>query len=225
MTMWTISWTGVVPIADIPTLRWFVNKLDCISGRTREREPGEIIPVSAEQSRTFKDNEKRHAASHAIDLDMKTSSTAVKSSDGTLWLKAKLDNTTCIHQVENKYLRTWTCSSADCSTCEGTDCSDYSLTVSSERTSSDGLPTVADCKYGDTVQIHGLDLIIYVTELVIKVKQGEIIHALYVYWTKCLYMSVCEMQRIYCTAMEENCALWRKIKFALYMYIYIMPLA
>ena len=120
----------------------------------RERLPGEITPVSAEQSHTYEDNEEDNAASHAIDLDLKTSSRTEPGSDGTVWLKVKLDNTNCIHQATwyypsgNPYL-TWTCSYTDCSTCEGTRCSDYSLTVSSERTSSDGLPTVADCQYCD----------------------------------------------------------------------------
>ena len=143
----------------------------------RERLPLEIIPVSAEQSRTNEDNEDEYAASHAIDLDLNTWS---HTAYGSSWLKVKLEKTFCILQVVsynwsgNPYL-TWTCSFTECSTCEGTYCSYYTLTVSSERTSSDGLPTVADCKYGDTVTIKGYndDDAFSVFELAVIGKQGE----------------------------------------------------
>ena len=48
--------------------------------------------------------------------------------------------------------------------------------MSSERTSSDGLPTVADCKYGDTVKIERTDSgsNFVVRELAVMGKQGEI---------------------------------------------------
>ena len=126
------------------------------------------------------DNEALHAASHAIDLDMDTSSNTVPGPDGTLWFKVKLDNTHCIHQVVRYYdgnpLLTWTCSSTDCSTCTGSYCSFLTLTVSTERASTDGLPTVSDCKHGDTVMIQRTDDLssFSVYEVAIKGKQGEI---------------------------------------------------
>ena len=152
----------------------------CISARTRERQPGEITPVSAEQSRTYNNNEDEFAASHAIDLDLDTMSKTTSGSDGTIWLKVTLDKTDCIHQVEIYSYLTWTCSSTDCSTCEGSDCSSFSLTVSSERTLSNDLPTVSDCKYGDTVMMKLETNDIYswfrVNDIAVIRKQGEIIY-------------------------------------------------
>ena len=147
----------------------------------RERLPGEITPVSAEQSHTHNDNEEHYAASHAIDLDLDTESFTATGSDSTVWLKVKLDNRNCIHQViwynqDGNLYRDWTCSSTDCSTCRGKYCSIFALTVSSERTSSDGQPTVSDCKYGDTVKIERTDwgARFWVYELAVHGKQGEI---------------------------------------------------
>ena len=152
----------------------------CYFSSHQRETPGEITPVSVEHSHTATDKEERYAASHAIDLDLDTMSRTAPGSDGTVWFKVKLDNTNCIHQVVwyinsgNPYL-TWTCSSTDCSTCESKYCSIYSLTVSSERTSSDGLPTVADCKYGDTVTIQRTDGVGYfsVYEVAVHGKQGR----------------------------------------------------
>ena len=151
---------------------WFI---PAISVRIRERLPGEITPVSAEQSRTYEDNEEYYAASHAIDLDLDTGSKTTSGSDGTPWLKVTLDNTNCIHKVEIYSYLTWTCSFTDCLTCRGSDCHLYSLTVSSERTLSDHLPTVSDCKYGDTVMIQQtFSGILSVYEVAVIAKQGGV---------------------------------------------------
>ena len=151
-----------------------------ISANIRERHPGEITPVSAEQSRTATDNEERYAASHAIDLDLDTGSKTTSGSDGTIWLKVTLDKTNCIHQVEIYSYLTWTCTPTDCSTCEGSECHMYSLTVNSERTLSNDLPTVSDCKYGDTVmmKLETIDISSWfrVNDIAVIRKQGEIIY-------------------------------------------------
>ena len=151
--------------------------IPAISANIRERQPGEITPVSAEQSQTYDDNEKCCAASHAIDLDLNTWS---YTTYGSSWLKVKLEKTFCILQVVSYYqdgnpLDTWTCSSTKCSACEGDyGCYLYSLTVSSERTSSDGRPLVSDCKYGDTVMIERTDGGAFsAAELAVIGKQGE----------------------------------------------------
>ena len=152
----------------------------CVSVRIRERQPGEIAPISAEQSHTYNDNEEDYAASHAIDLDLHTESYTDPGSDGTSWLKVKLDDTNCIHQVAIYHgigfrEANWICNSTDCSTCEGHRCSRYTLTVSSERTSSDDLPTELDCKYGDTVKMETVERgRMYVYELAVIAKQGEV---------------------------------------------------
>ena len=118
-----------------------------------------MVPVSAEQSKTRDDN---HAARFAIDLDYGTYSSGSVGSDGELWLKVKFDKVYCIKKVimYRSYDpdHTWTCTSMDCSTCQANTgnnyCDDYVLTVTSERSSSDGQPVPSDCKYGDTVKLQ-----------------------------------------------------------------------
>ena len=118
------------------------------------REDGEIIPVSAEQSATVKDN----GAGRAIDLDLDTRSKTVAGSDGTTWLKVILDKVYCVEQViryttDGTPVILWTCTDTDCSNCVGGACSYYTLTVSTEGAVSD-LSPVSDCKYGDTVKLE-----------------------------------------------------------------------
>ena len=139
--------------------RHFKNDVPAVSA-TRQREPGEIIPLSAEHSQTVRDNEEEYAAAHAIDLDLDTRSYAAPGSEGTAWFQVKLNNTYCIEQVVwykpsgNTFL-SWTCSSSDCSDCEGDRswCNSYSLTVSTEGKKS-SLSALSDCIYGDTVRIQ-----------------------------------------------------------------------
>ena len=155
----------------------------CSISATRERVPGEVIPESAEQSKTRDDNEDKYGAAYAIDLNLYTRSNTSPGSDGTSWLKVKLADTHCIKQVSwysgsgSRYV-TWTCSNTDCTTCEGGSyqCGKYTLTVSSERSTTDDLPLHTDCKYGDTVTLRrpGLGDIGAVNELGITAKQGEI---------------------------------------------------
>ena len=154
----------------------------CVISAPRERLPDEITPVSVEHSHTSRENEKLYAVAHAIDLDLGTYSLSSAGSDGKSWLKVNLAELNCIHQVirlniDGIPFPTWTCSSTNCSTCEGNSkgCSVYFVTTSRERTSSDDLPLIADCKYGDTVKLksrYGGNFWIY--EIAITGKQGEI---------------------------------------------------
>ena len=156
----------------------------CVISATRERLPDEIIPDSVEHSHTFQDNEENNAAAHTIDLNLSTLSGTSSGSDGKTWLKLKLTELYCIQQVilyrsDGSPSLTWTCSNTDCSTCEGTYCSYYLLTTSSERTSSDDLPLIASCIYGDTVTLERLKSgWIRVSEIAITGKQGEIRYSL-----------------------------------------------
>ena len=152
----------------------------CVISATRQRLSDEIIPASAEHSRTYRDNEEVYAAAHAIDLDPDTSAYTQQNSDGEAWLKVNLAELNCIHQViwynsdSSPYL-TWTCTSTDCSSCEGNICSNFLLTTSGEITSSEDLPLIPDCKYGDTVKIDRVSgSSFYVYEIAITGKQGEI---------------------------------------------------
>ena len=156
----------------------------CVISATRQRLADEIIPVSAEHSRTVEDKEEEYDAARAIDLDLNTFSLTQLGSVGKTWLKVKLAKLSCIRQVschssdsDTPYL-TWTCTSSDCSTCEGNSygCSSFLLTASIEGGSSEDLPLIADCKHGDTVTLEktGGDYFT-VREIAITGKQGEII--------------------------------------------------
>ena len=147
----------------------------------RERLPGEITLVSAEQSRTKDDSEEKYAAAHAIDMNWETMSHTIFGPDGTTWFKVKLDKLHCIEQVIWYYKNSnpdhsWTCTSDGCSTCTGVACSILTLTVSSEAGSTDGLTPRPACRYGDTVMIHRPDKNwLRMDELAIIGKEGEII--------------------------------------------------
>ena len=129
---------------------------------TRERQAGEIIPVSVEHSATLNSNEAKNAAGLAIDLDLGTRSDTVAGSDGTTWLKVTLDKVYCVEQViwymsnGNPYM-SWTCTDTDCSNCVSKGgCRSFTLTVSTDEAVSD-LSPVSDCKYGDTVKLEMVD--------------------------------------------------------------------
>ena len=161
-----------------PSTRILQHNILSISA-TRKRLPGEITPESASQSCTYDDNKDQYGAEHAIDLDLNTLSKTCLRSDGTLWLQLKLDQVHCVEQVQeyNKDgnpVLTWTCSNTDCSHCEGYECSDFSLTVSTEDTE---LYPVSDCKYGDTVKLQLTrrgDWSLGVYEISINGNKGEI---------------------------------------------------
>ena len=145
----------------------------------RERKPDEIIPASAIQSATMDRNHEDYAAAHAIDLYLMTSSYTRAGPDGSAWLKVKLDKVYCVQEVawygtDGSPVLTWTCSSSDCTTCtEGSSsCTSYNLTVSTDRTSTDGLIPVSDCRYGDTVKLNG-GKSFRVFEIAITGKPGE----------------------------------------------------
>ena len=72
-------------------------------------------------------------------------------------MKLTLDKVVCVEQViryrnDGTPRNTWTCTDTDCSKCEGSFCSHYALTVSTEEDVSD-LSPVSDCKYGDIVKL------------------------------------------------------------------------
>ena len=130
---------------------------------TREELPNEIIPLSAENSKTWDDREKFTGAS-AIDLNLGTWALIVPDSDGKTWLKVNLAEVHCIEKViwyggDGNPWYTWNCNSNDCSCSEGigSSCDWYLLTTSVERASSDDLTPIAGCSYGDTVMLERVD--------------------------------------------------------------------
>jgi len=147
---------------------------------TRERLAGEIVPVRAEQSSTKDDNEEKFGAHRAIDLDLSTRSSASSGADGSIWFKVNIGQVSCVDQImlytkDGDRSLTWTCSKTDCSTCEGKWCASFSLTVYREG-AVDNVPSVSGCKYGDTVKLQLIvSNILYVQEISITEKKGEII--------------------------------------------------
>ena len=85
---------------------------------------------------------------------------------------------------DNPYY-TWTCSDTDCSTCKGSYCSRFTLTVYTEGAALDNSSPDSSCKYGDTVKLErGSSFGMY--EIVIIGKQGETTH----YKTYCILWQV-----------------------------------
>ncbi|XP_063693694.1 uncharacterized protein LOC134825448 [Bolinopsis microptera] len=121
----------------------------------------EVFPVRAEQSRTKDDNKKKNGAHLAIDLNLLTRSVTYPGAGGSIWFKVTLDQVSCVDQIVSYFRNdgrpslTWTCSKAGCS-CNGRHCNKYSLTVYREG-AVDSIPSVPDCKYGDTVKIERTD--------------------------------------------------------------------
>ena len=138
------------------------------------------MPASIGHSGTKDDNEGYYAAAFAIDLDWDTQSSTEAGSDGKAWLKVNLGKTHCIKQVvwyrsEDDLYLAWTCTT-DCSNCEGTGCSYYLLTVSTERSKRDSDPPYSNCMDGDTVKIQRTGGVFSVNEIAIIGKEGEILN-------------------------------------------------
>ena len=120
----------------------------------RDREAGEIIPASVEQSATYNRDDTKYGAGRAIDMDLVTRSIANAGSDGKVWIKVYLNQVHCIKNVK-RYGRvhTWTCTKEDCSNCVGKYCDNLHLTVSTEGATPSNLPDYTDCRYGNTVRL------------------------------------------------------------------------
>ena len=156
--------------------------MDCAIPETRERIDDEIIPETAEQSKSYEENELQFSAKHAIDLNWDTLSFTSAGPDGKSWLKIKLSQVHCVQQViwynsDGNPLFTWTCSQTDCACSEqcgyfGCFCNWYTLTVSSEGTAPND--RTSGCKYADTVTVerkHGDWFDVY--EIAITGQQGK----------------------------------------------------
>ncbi|KAL5250583.1 hypothetical protein ACHWQZ_G016345 [Mnemiopsis leidyi] len=165
--------SGLTPVSDCKfgdTVRidrhsnngFYVHELVVIQKQgIRQRVAGELTPEGAEQSATKEDDEEQYGAGNAIDMDLETWSYTLAASDGTSWLKMTLDKVRCIekgiwHTNTGQPLHTWTCTDSHCNNCEGSKCSDFTLTVSSDGAASD-FPSFTDCKYGDSVKLEGVE--------------------------------------------------------------------
>ena len=158
---------------------------------SRNREVGDIIPARVEQSATYNGDETNYGAELAIDMNMETKSIAVAGSDGKIWIKLYLGEVHCIQQVKRNvkfdtnyggtqtYRYTWICTEENCDNCEGPVdyCKFFTLTVNTEGTATSNLPSVTDCKYGDTVKVEidsGNSNDLSVSEIWIIGKQGRV---------------------------------------------------
>ena len=133
-----------------------------------------------EHSKTKGGNEEKYAAARAIDLNLKTKSYTERGTSTTSWLRVDLGDLKCVQKViQYKAVggayRTWTCTSKSCS-CKGSYCMHINLLVLSEETSSDGLPLIEGCIYGDVVKLQrqSSSTSFDVYEIAITGKQGEI---------------------------------------------------
>ena len=150
---------------------------------TREKVDGEITPIKVEQSATYDGNENMYAARRAIDQKFYTCARTQADSAGIRWIKVTFDKVHCISKViwyrTYSQTHTWTCTKDDCSNCvaEGTNsqCNGFTLTVSTEGAASD-LPSVSDCRYGDTVKMLKASGSIVVGELVTTGNTGGILN-------------------------------------------------
>jgi hypothetical protein len=153
----------------------------CVTSALRQRFTGEITPVRTEESRSYP-----FLDGYATDLELGTYTYAMRGSDGKSWLKVILDQVHCVDKVLHYFqpfrttLNTWTCTKTAC-TCKGTSkyapCSDFTVTVSTERAVPQDIPNVPDCGRGDTITLEKIsagDKKISVNEIVIIGKQGEI---------------------------------------------------
>ena len=156
------------------------SKLKLNFSEMRVRVPGEIVPLSAEQSSTKYGNEAEHGAQLAIDLDLETKSNTAKPSEisktasrswskssrqssgesrtGSMWLKIRLGGAHCVRKVftisssgEEKVA--WFCDKNGCS-CDGSCNGDLTLTVNTEGGNSGTFPLKTNCKHGDTVKLQ-----------------------------------------------------------------------
>ena len=119
----------------------------------------EIIPVTAEQSRTVNDDEHNHNANKALDTNFGTCSYAVDGEGGKIWWKANLGQVHCVDRI-NEYLasgsqsRAFSCTGTGNScVCDSGSCNGpYVATVVTE-TDTSYPASLSDCKYGDTVKL------------------------------------------------------------------------
>ncbi|KAL5270976.1 hypothetical protein ACHWQZ_G001580 [Mnemiopsis leidyi] len=140
---------------------------------TRDKLIGEITPIKVEQSNTYDGNEPLYAAGRAIDQKFYTCARTKEDLEGIRWIKVTLDKVHCVTKViwyrAYKQIHTWTCNKDNCSNCEAegmqSQCSSFTLEVSTEGAVSD-LPSISDCRYGDTVKLWKMDGSMTVGELV-----------------------------------------------------------
>ena len=125
----------------------------------RERLANEIAPINAESSY----NKARYSAENGIDMDLETWSMTKPDADGAIWFKLTLGKVKCVAKVikfdhrDGTPYTTWTCTDTDCSSCEGRGGCNLILTVYTEDTSSDNLPSISGCKHGDRVKLANRD--------------------------------------------------------------------
>ena len=127
---------------------------------------GELIPLTAEHSRTKDDYVQIREPRYAIDMEFKTFSFTRRDSDGKVWFKIILGQVHCVQQVVrfNEYgsvVQTWHCTKNGCNKdCEASTCSStLTITVITEGLGHDPefsmkSPNKISGNCGDTVKLE-----------------------------------------------------------------------
>ena len=138
-----------------------------------------------EHSRSYRNDNEKHGAQRAIDMNLDTVSATASASVGMPWLKVILDRVRCVKEVlryegqnnGNGHLyQTWTCRENDCNNCDGRNCKYFALTVGTEGAGAAyDLPSFSTCKYGDIVKLERIiGDPMYVADIAVIEIQGKI---------------------------------------------------
>ena len=148
----------MMPTRELYRNRLLSNHHNISELKFRPKVEGEIKPVSVSQSATFNNDEAKHGAGNAIDMDMDTQAYALSGAYTNAWFKAKFDEEYCIERVilywwPDYSKNLYTCSPDNCS-CEGGQCSRWTLSVYRQYGTVPGPDLPSGCKVGDTVKIQ-----------------------------------------------------------------------
>ena len=171
----------MMPTRELYRNRLLSNQYNTSGVKIRPKVDGEIKPVSVSQSATFNNDEAKHGAGKAIDMDMDTESLIERGTYDNAWFKASFDAEYCIERViqystsSYQYKNTYTCSQDRCG-CEGTWCNLWTLSVYRQDGTVPGPDLLAGCKLGDIIKIQTTRTVddVDVSELVIIPKLGEL---------------------------------------------------
>lgn len=138
------------------------------TGDERIRSPNEIIPVSAENSNTWHNDDDRFGALLGIDADWSTKANTQIGSDPYASYTVKFDGMQCIDSIhwyigkpEEKYSMEviWNCDKNGCGKCTGfygkiCENEDFKVEITAEDSSTEGLPSPENCIYGDSFKLQ-----------------------------------------------------------------------
>ena len=139
--------------------------------QNRGRGTNEIVPASAEHSKTVNDNENSYNANNAIDTVWASCSYTAVGTDSKAWWKANLGQVHCVYQMfefqnNGNHRQTFTCSENGF-TCSFGPCTGAIVATVEGGISAD-LATFSDCKYGNTVKFESTGTFFFYELAIIK---------------------------------------------------------